>query len=299
MSVTSCHLLELSADEDDKGVRRYKGVYRAVTNSRTDGPASVLLGSQSASPNPIPRRWAVYNVTGELDIGSYCRKRSVSLESASASRKVWSISCEWDTPEPGQEPDRDEDPLARPTQYRVESETFTVLVDEDKDNAPIVNAAGKKFDEPIEEESTRLVLVAQRNLSSLDQIIAQMVTYQGRVNSATYRGEAARRWLCRSIVASDIQEQNSVQFYSVTYRLALRENGLKWNKRILNQGFAHYDQPASDPNRKVIDATDDHQQKVSEPILLAADGTRLADGVVGNFLEFEIRPEANFQNLGI
>jgi hypothetical protein len=126
--------------------------------------------------------------------------------------------------------------------------------------------------------------------------------FAGAINTDNYRAlpneSTVRRWLCHTIGCSDLQTAPNGQLYYVgTFRLELHNR--TWERRILNRGFKHY---ASATDHTLIQATSkmifengsEQEVPTNEPILLAANGTRLPDGQPGEFLTFHTRKELAF-----
>ena len=70
---------------------------------------------------------------------------------------------------------------------------------------------------------------------------------------------------------------------------------LPFYRYIVNRGFQYWDNSGSgDP--KLVKAVDANDKPISEPVLLAANGTKLG-AVVGNTLRYRVREEVSYQQL--
>jgi hypothetical protein len=112
-----------------------------------------------------------------------------------------------------------------------------------------------------------------------------------------------RTILCHTISSGEQQTApNGATFYRATFRL--ERNVKTWDRKVLNRGFKHF-KTANDKTLVVatVEMTDENgvvkKVPTNEPVLLAADGTRLPDGQVGNFLSFRVKGEADFNTLGV
>jgi hypothetical protein len=305
MAITDCRLYQQpEAEQDDHRQWSYQAVWQIITDDRSDDAMVVHSTMHTASPTPVPRMWSRYNVGGSLDFFSFVRKIRLKLADAGKTQKKWHVHVEWRPMEPDEEEeDKFQHPLARPTKYHLEAETFTELLEEDSAGNPIVNAAGQEFDSALEQESSRVVLVARKNYGSLQQIIDKNVNFAHHMNSDNYRGEAAKRWLCRPILTSEIQVERGIRYWTATFRLVLREGTKTWDRKVVNQGFYHKRGVNDDELVRAVELDKNgkriESRPLAAPVLLKADGTREAKGVTGNLITFTTRPSAAFRSLGV
>lgn len=296
MTVIRCRRASLPTLNLDKRARgTYEAVWHVQTDDPMDGPVTVLTEAQAlASSERVPALWSTYAFHDEQDIASFLRSFRVEpREDPHNSKTLWRVIAHYEPLEPQeQEGDGDTDPLQRPVRYRLEHTSYTRVVEQDNEGNAIVNACEQEFDEPIEDEQSRIILVAEKNFASLQEIINLNLTYAGKVNNDSYRGAGERMWYCHTIGCSDLQTEGNVSFYTATFRLEL--NFETWDRKVLNRGFKHYDD-----SNKLVQATDTAGIPCNEPILLDEDGTRLADGATGNFITFKVKKEVAFSGLGV
>lgn len=320
MAVISCKRARTSPTlkTDKQGRATLTVVWNVETSDPTDGPISVLNGARNidgGDNDPVPPRGSGYAWPGETFGGVLLLEYDVQRRHDDRNRNLWTITATYSVPDPGQSPNEDRgDATTIPIKYRLEHVSFTEVVEEDKDGQPIVNAAEQEFDEPLEQEQSRLVLVAEKiflsaqppaqlAIDALLSIVALNRTFKHTVNDATFLGAGPREWFCHTIPASDMTiDGNGIAYRTATIRLEL--NPKKWDRKVLNRGFKHYKTAA---DKTLLQATttmvqqDGTEIKVptNEPVLLAADGTRLPDGQLGNFITFRVRRETDFDQLGI
>ena len=139
-----------------------------------------------------------------------------------------------------------------------------------------------------------MVLVAQRPMATLQEVIDLNLIHAMTTNSDTFYTAAADTCLCRPIQSGPMQTVNDVEFYMATFRIEFNEN--TWDRSIVNRGLKHYRSAA---DKTLIDAKDEDGNLMAEPVLLATDGSRLGDNVVGNTLDFSIKSQTAFSGLGI
>lgn len=195
-------------------------------------------------------------------------------------------------------------PWRRGPVWTSSDHTYTRIVDKDASGSPIVNAAGKSFDRPPTIQESEPVLIAQFNVERLDYVLALQNTYPNRVNSAawdlTIRSASAdagttyplsfpaRTARCLYVRPGPEATEGDRSFYPTTAAFAIKSS--TWDLEILNEGYG-YLESAGGAYKK---ATDSDGAVVSEPDLLAADGTKLAPGVVGNFITVQAYAETDF-----
>lgn len=189
-------------------------------------------------------------------------------------------------------------PEDRGVSWYWDEEAYTAIVDKDKDGDPIVNAAGRSYDRPPTMEKTRGVLVAEFKVRTLREVITLNRTYAGAVNSVAwtlfsgtgFTNPPARSVVCRYARSGRAAYEGSWGFYPMQMGFAFANDGETWDLELLNEGFGYLS------GSTYID-TDSEGAKFVEPFLLDTDGTKLGEGVTGNFLSYRVRPEVDFNNL--
>lgn len=291
--MATCNLIRdpgsWTCDEDVRLTRNFRATYRFVSDSTALGPDEALNRATTTSPEPIPSIGDFYNVGSDFNPHAVCRGRS-----ARRGDKLthWDIEIQWG-PLEGDEEDDDfqENPLLRPVKYRLETETFTQLLEEDKDGNAIVNSAGKAFETPVEKESSRMVLVAEKNYGTLQEIINLNITYSQKVNETVYKGGQPRTFYCRQISSGELQTENGVEYYRAAFFFAWNRN--TWDVKLVDQG---YEELVGGELVKIKDAND---EDIVEPRPLDGAGQKLAEGEDLEFLSFKIYDEADFNETGV
>jgi len=180
-----------------------------------------------------------------------------------------------------------------PTSQDVEVEWDFVESEEDIDtdayDHPIVNTNGEGFDPPVTREYGNLVLRAARNEATYNATYAS--EFYNTVNSGTFLGFPSGKVLCKKISASLVTLDNGYQYWRLTYIFHLRKDG--WKKRILNRGYMVKATADAEAKRKV-----DENGYVTEPVLLAADGTETTKENP-YWLEFEVYESTSFGALNL
>lgn len=172
--------------------------------------------------------------------------------------------------------------------------------DKDLANALIANAAGDPFLPPLTSEQPLLELTFVRSQSTFD--VAWSDDFEGSVNDAQYSllfsGTlivcAAKTLKCLKITADEVPAtENTPSYWTVT--IVVQRDPQGWQPQPLNRGFRQL-------VGGVLDVIRDKKSgmPVTEPALLAANGTRLADGGVPTYVgPFKLHPERNFKWLAL
>ena len=263
MAVTECvySRVQPASSVDERNLATYKVAYDITTNT-VMGPRDVAIGCSDPSlghTRTVPKLWTGYayqpdpSVVAETDAIS--RARSYSFNQDPADKYRWYCEVNYTPLEPGErEEDNAENPVNRPARYTVDREVYTEIVEKDIEGNQIVNKAGAMYDEPLEQESTRGVLVIQKNVATLVEVMEYIAKFSGAVNSKSWNpfpggsdvySCSARRVLCRDVSAGDLQTEGDYSFYSVTFRLAFKAKGEAgkpdetWDREILERGYRY------------------------------------------------------------
>lgn len=247
MSVIRSEILTPSArlSMDERYRRSYTLEYLVTTNNPLDLQMTVLGGSLSSGPDPVPQigdPFDPFTGSGEQDFGVWLLNKQVRrLSNDEGDRLRWVVTCTWGVPDSmaggstGTESEVLANPLLRPVVYSMEWADYTApIVVDVVDNRQLVNSAGDLFN--IERDYSRLVIVATKNEWPLESIIAKARQYQNTVNADTFFGFAPSVCRMDSITSGSLQFENGVEFYEVTYRIQVANPGEDWDLRLVNQG---------------------------------------------------------------
>lgn len=292
MAVTFCELMRegRGGSFGEKSAAEYTAQWRVITNNKDDGPERVKTLGPFVGPTPIPVIGSIYAIGNDADAGAFCDK----IDPQQGARvNEWLVNVHYRQLEPGEQYDDlvSTNPLTRPVQYRLDHEHWTRVVEKDKDGVALKNSAGVPFDTGVETDDSFLVLVAEKNFATLQEIINLNLSFAWKVNTGIFKGGAARSWLCRPIICSDIQTENNISFFRATFHTVY--NPELWDVPILDKGF-------SELNGGVLrDILDKNKQPITEPWPLNGAGVKLPEGNALVFLTKRIRGETSFTGLGI
>jgi hypothetical protein len=303
ISVASCKFLRTgqAASVDERGRGTYSATWRAkVVGTGADvdkklGPKAIASGALSASPHPLPDFGDSYDLSAflpsETDAYSYAQGYSFAFHGDDRSICDVTVTFAPATSGGGQLTSANRaiaNPFSRTAELWWDEESYTRIVDKDKDGVALTNAAGRSFDRPPTIEETRGVLIAEFAVANLADAISLNRTYSNAVNSSTWtwaNSAAARTVICRYARSGRLVEEGSHSYYPFTMAFAFRESGQTWDMEILNEGFGYLE-------GGVYKKSDD-----LEPVKLAADGTKLAEGGTATYRTFRVRREVDFNTL--
>lgn len=172
----------------------------------------------------------------------------------------------------------------------VESEAE---VSEDADGKPIVTVNDEAIF-GVKKKIYDLSFSITRNFLGVSDTIAS--EYLDSVNSDVFLGFSPGQ-VKLTDYNYDIVFSGDITYYKVTGNFLARKPynttaEKAWYFRTRHEGF--YEKEGS----KIIHAVDDNQEKVTKPVLLAADGTREIDSDNAHFLEFKLYDTRPYNALG-
>lgn len=201
-----------------------------------------------------------------------------------------------------------DDPLDQPPDIAWDSVRRRVTIIQDKDGNPIVNSAGDRFAEAIEEERAFPRVTIERNESEFDAAIAQ--DYKDSVNSDSLdiAGLSVSPWQAtlKDLTGRYRQQDDSV-YYRVRYVIEFKP-GDGWVQNPLDQGYRAYDGAGN--KGRVVEATESDAYKVGlqngtavdEPVRLDGTGGILGKTAAASstvFLTYYTRYEREFWRLNL
>jgi hypothetical protein len=257
-----------------RATRRYERIFRAITNSTLDGPATLL---EFASLLGLLTVYADAN--GTVDTGAVLRQTRFE-QPESDNPFIWEVRCEFSS-EPYDVQQRNaeiEDPLNRPPIFNWEIQKYQRVVDKDVYGNAVSNSAGAPFSPLPEADDTRFVLTMERNEAEPDWNL--ILTYQDAINSDTFLGFSPGT--AKVNLKASAAFENNLYYWKVTYTFEFRNivtiNGEQfsgWDLHLLDQGY--YELDANSKPRLILDA---QGNPPGEPVPLNGAGKRgLANAV--------------------
>jgi len=253
-----------SAEIQDKSktassLRRYTRVFRVVTETVTDEAVKVrdLLKENKG---------IVLGSWYPEDTLARCRR--IRARQESFSKHVWLVTCAYST-----EFEVEEDPLSDPPRITWNTDQYTRPYHKDRSGNAILNAAGERFDPPVEGDDSRWAVSIQVNVAAVP---LWLLGYANAINNGaisidgvTAEEECAKM---HSITIGEEQMRNDVVFRVLTMQIQFRgkdDRDEGWKEQTLNDGL----------NQKVdgkpVKCKDKDGHPVTEPVLLNLDGTQM------------------------
>lgn len=331
-NATACNYsteVEPTAAVDAYGRTTYTLGYKVVTDGvMAPGAVANDVVAAGTDPGPItlPNMGSTYSFQGFTDSYSYLLDRQVTPLDWYSDKTLYQIVDTYQPPPDGDLAQYSTNPVGRYPVFEFDREVYAATVEFDNQGNQIVNTAGQPYDEPVEMEHTRSVLVASYNVATLATAVQLITTYEGAVNSQVWYpggGTTAiqpRQALCREVTSSRLVSENGSQYYRLTFRVAIHEpkpatspyaQAGTWDLGLLQRGFIAYRSLRSggkDPlNVKGYirtdgsvegDDFDSTAERSNEPFLLADDGTVLPADQDGRYQFYRVRREVSFANIG-
>ena len=254
--------------------------YKVKFDSAQTSPNAVLAAAQTASPDPVPLR-------GERPAATHLFAKQFHVAPDDESRLLWYITVTYSAPEPGEgEDQQNANPLLRPailnveymeTEYVVTKAKNTVELPhgDGKGNSraadtegPIVNAAGKRPDEPIVDTERNAVLVVSKNYAALSDIIDLNKTYAKSTNSDEPEGFDKRTLKYMLTESLGKQSDGGADYWPGVTRIEVKDTT---DIELDNGGLMYWE------GGKLKTAVDSDGDSVSEPISLKIDGSKGGD----------------------
>jgi hypothetical protein len=288
------------------------GIYNLrflVTTDGAIGPKSVINGALSASPAPLPSRWSTYAYLDDTDPYSYARDYRVERDPKSVKR--YFIDLTYRPPESGEgsatsggDPVRSEpNPMDRPPVLWWDREVNTTRFQEDIEGTPIRNYAGDYYDDYVDLETPKSVLVVEFNVPTAGDVYTLQDTFDGAVNVSAWTVDGvtvpARNALCREVSGGPPITELGYTYFRVTMRFVFAEDGGTWDYRIPEYGYFWWKKSGGEYVTEIVDGVEKRAagSDNGKAHKLAEDGTRLAEEEEPLFREWSVRRESDFSAL--
>lgn len=282
MAVVSCRKKRgLSASYGTYWRHKYTDEYTIEVDSEMSR-YQIVQAATSAQPDPLPSLLTPHTEHGTVDQSSYLQ--DVKLRQSDDNKFLWTATCEFEPLSPNQTvADFTSNPTQRPVKYRMEWIEESGIVEKDINGEPITNTVGDEFDSAIEKPNLYPVLVAEKVYRTIDAIISLGMQYHDSVNSTTFRNGAPRTVKFLPIQSSEIQMENGLDFYVAIMRFAY--NPKTWDVELLNRGWRYRPAAGQTPVKAMDKET---RLPVSAPVLLAENGTLLAEGAAKHYVKRQV-----------
>lgn len=271
------------------GAKQYVRQFLVITDTVNTSPDTVRVASDGSTTIPVMH-------TGTYPGNPKARVVRIDPSPIGDQRKVWMVKVTYSTSRqmPAQQ-DRTK-PWNKDAHLSWSSYTVTRAVEKDKDNAAVENAAGDRFDPPLQKEVHYPVLTIVRYERAYK--IATALAYIDRVNSAAMSigglAISAEQAKITKIDGVNV-EVDGVKCWQVTYEIMFAST---WQEEVLEQGFYYLDSNNGNKRTRFKDEADASKDSV-EPRLLKANGAPLPTGSSPVFKTVKIYSRKNFGPLGL
>lgn len=225
--------------------------------------------------------------------------QSASIESLSPILSIVNIRYSGEIGPVGQ-PGQSPSPLFAPPKIDWDDVETEEEVDEDFDGNPIVTKNYEPITglrRPIADQTVTI----RRNFALFNSYV--QARYRQAVNSDIFLGWPAGTARIVKFSASNVIDRN-LGYWEVTATIQFRypyktTPDKAWYKRILHQGFYERVDLTGPANTRIVRAVDQDQMPMNKPVMLDADGYRLAEGATPHYLEFKVFDSLPFSVLGL
>lgn len=248
-----------------------------------------IARARAATGEPVPARRSLYATSSALLLA---RTFSADIDWKGGKKTLWKWTVTFGPPPQGEGGDGDasiiENPLERPPVFNIEYMDTEKVLDKARNvealshgdgkggnraantEGPIVNAAGKRPDEPVMVSDRTEVLVIKRNYPDLATISGINSLFKRTTNSDSPQGYSARQLRYLLTSSDGVQNENGYEFWPGTTTILAEDTT---DLIIDNVGYDYWDAGDADWVR-VLDADG---QPVAEPVNLKLDGDKGGD----------------------
>jgi hypothetical protein len=289
MAVTSCsfHVRDFPkrAVFSSPASSVYVDSYLIITDDPTDDQFTVAGQATFTGPNELPGVGEEFPTDGNSFV------RRIELTQTRENSTHWIAIVTYEPRQPGEF--FDANPLDRPVRDHWEYREVEETRNRDKDGNIILNNAGMPFPDPIVVNRSESLLVLKKNYATRAEIDTLNATFHDTVNDATWYSQPAKTWRYLHTTSSEVQTENGFDFYDGVTRIQFDPDGWDWN--LTEEGFEHLNAAAGDLVRPV----DNNGLQMIQPVKLAADGTRAADGAAAINTTVAIFTPVDYTTMGL
>lgn len=262
--------------------------YSVVTDSVSDGPLAVLATTDPttglAIPTPnTPHPDDAFYLAGVPNVSLICPT-------------FFNVTVPYSTRGGQDQAAQYNDPLAEPAEISWGDVASVEPIDQDADGNAILNAAHEPFDPPPAMDIKDTLLRIKRNEAAFDP--DTKLTFDDTTNQHVFWGGKPGR--ARMAIPAADKVNASPSYWKVLYEITFRmrtpvgvTDEKAWYRRILNQGYRYLD--GDGVSHPILE----DGQPISQPKLLAADGSILASDADPVWLEFKKYPPTDWGLLGL
>lgn len=264
----------------------YEIEFSVKLSSYRKGANAALNAVDSKDGTRIPRKGEPYRFGDDSDSTAICQEVSATrISQAADGGSLYTVTARFGSfgAEPEEKEPSESDPFTFDASYAQQSIAFDV----DLDGRRVANVVGEPYN-PSPERTLDVVRFTMKRTEARNPL-RHMVAYQSFVNATefwTFPPRTLKMLICPSWDGHK---------WTVTYNVEF--NPLGYRPAILERGFRYYETEngaTEKPKRRLVRALGDNGEPVDEPVLLAADGTKLSDDESPVFTSYRMYEEIDF-----
>lgn len=216
---------------DESGRPTYRAMYRVTTDSKNNGPASVLIAAG------IPSRGDTWQYGTEIDIATVLRRKTCKLRDTENDLTIWEVICEydrnWDTEGPTFE--TASDPTQAPAEWSGGLVPYTRKFDKNRDGEALKNSAGDPV--KMNGQDSQISVICQKNFDASH--IGVLQQYKDALNSSQFWGFGPKRVKVASLKFKQIYWQDIPFVQSRLEVMVTHSTTATWDTetQFLDEGF--------------------------------------------------------------
>jgi hypothetical protein len=182
-------------------------------------------------------------------------------------------------------------PCDRPAVWSYDGENYQEYPVQDLDGRAFINGAGDPFNPGPALDVAHSIVTVRKNLSDFN--MATQIYWTNGVNNSSVQG-VPKGYLRVNKITATMASENGYTYWDAAVTVQYNPRGW-WPVKIQNEGCQYWIVNPDNPDEEIkIYATDDNGTQTTDPVLLDADGYRLAKNVVPTPLEFRMNHFVNF-----
>lgn len=254
VSVTACNLdrestkmgtIKVGSAQLDSTVGGSYTLRYVVRTASAASPISVIVGGQTIGTggmDQIPQLWSTYSYKGDTDAYSFCK--SIDVERSSGSDTLYYVTCSFEPCEDGELPEGDstprdatQNPTSRPPRIWWDREVYSHIPTVDNAGKVITLPTKALYDDVIEKERTRAILVVEWNIGTFFEFSKLHQDYENSINDPNWNilGRTdiyPNTAVVRQISCSKVKNEGSHIYYTASMRFAFAETSKTWLEQM-------------------------------------------------------------------
>lgn len=255
------------ASLDAQGNRTY-AVPFLVKAAATDGQADIIgIIGTAVGGVTIPQLGTTFSWDSDTDTTAKVVGHDIDQVDEDRSSRWWSVTANYSSNAGSL---RTGSPTTRPARYSFGFAQFTKVLERDVDGNPVVNAAGLKFDPPIEVDWSRPILRVTRyiGVGTFSFWAQKAEEYQDAINSDTFLYWAAKKVKITNLSIGELEDLQGAYCHPISLEFQFNRDG--WQLKVPN--MSRKVKHPTDPNQPQVYLVDSDGVPTVDPVFITADG---------------------------